>query len=100
MQSSRQRISRVAHKIKDSGPDKLFYKVNGLLMLLIFLLYGWVMWFVVIASFSDPNLINVGQVILWPRGFHLGGYKLAFEYKEIFYLNTTDSHFIVLRYQK
>lgn len=33
------------------------------------------LWFVVIASFSDPDAIAEGKVILWPVQFTLAGYK-------------------------
>lgn len=33
------------------------------------------LWFVIIASFSDPQAISMGKVILWPVDFTLDGYK-------------------------
>ncbi len=71
------------NKIRNSRPDRMFYLVNGCLMLLIFLLYAWPLWFVVIASFSDPDLVTAGQVLAWPKGFHTGGYELITEYRDI-----------------
>ena len=69
--------------IRNSRADRVFYGVNGVLMALTFLLYAWPLWFVLIASFSDPNLVQAGQVLLLPKGFHLGGYKLILEYQDI-----------------
>lgn len=66
-----------------SGADRRFYIINGIVMGTLFLLYAWPLWFVVIASFSDPNLVTSGKVILLPREFHLNGYKLILEYKDI-----------------
>lgn len=40
--------------------------------------------FVVSASFSDPLAVNSGQVVLWPVGFSLDGYKAIVEYPLIF----------------
>ena len=76
--------------IRNSRADRVFYGVNGVLMALTFLLYAWPLWFVLIASFSDPNLVQAGQVLLLPKGFHLGGYKLILEYQDILrgYLNS------------
>lgn len=65
------------------GADRRFYIMNGIVMGAIFLLYAWPLWFVVIASISDPNLVTSGKVILLPKEFHLNGYKLILEYKEI-----------------
>lgn len=44
--------------IRNSRADRVFYGVNGVLMALTFLLYAWPLWFVLIASFSDPNLVQ------------------------------------------
>lgn len=70
-------------RIQDSRADKAFYAVNGVVMVLLFVLYAWPLWFVLIASVSDPNLVQAGEVLLWPKGFHLEGYKLIVEYKDI-----------------
>ena len=32
------------------------------------------LWFVIVASFSDPAAVATGQVTLLPKGFSLGGY--------------------------
>lgn len=33
------------------------------------------LWFVLVASFSDPTQVANGQVSLWPKGFTLAGYS-------------------------
>jgi putative aldouronate transport system permease protein len=71
------------NKIADSRADKTFYRFSGIIMFLVFLLYAWPLWFIVIASFSNPDLVTSGQVWLWPKGFHLGGYRLITQYKDI-----------------
>lgn len=68
---------------RPGGADRRFYMINGIVMGVIFLLYAWPLWFVVTASFSDPNLVTSGKVILLPKGFHLNGYKLILEYRDI-----------------
>ncbi|MEG1687939.1 MAG: carbohydrate ABC transporter permease, partial [Angelakisella sp.] len=70
-------------KLRNSTADRTFHAVNFLLMLFIFLVYAWPMWFVIVASFSDPNLVTSGQVWLWPKGIHFGGYQLVFQNKDI-----------------
>lgn len=69
--------------MKNSRADKVFYITNNVLMLLIFLLFAWPLWFIIIGSFSDPNLVQRGQVLLFPQGFHTGGYSLLLEYRSI-----------------
>ena len=48
------------------------------------------MYFVVIASFSDPNLVESGQVLFLPRAVTLEGYKYIMDDHRIWtgYLNT------------
>lgn len=47
-------------------------------------------YFIIIASFSDPDYINVGQVVFWPKGFNVLGYQKIFENTKIWraYSNT------------
>ena len=36
-------------------------------------------WFVLVASFSDPIYVNSGQLLLFPKGFHTRGYMMVFQ---------------------
>jgi len=65
-----------------------------------YILYGWSLlillitlyplYFIVIASFSDPYAVGNGQVWLWPKGFTLEGYKELLNQSKIWigYRNT------------
>ena len=57
--------------------------------LLIIIVYP--LWFIVVASFSDPFRLYAGQVWLWPKGFTLIGYEMTFADSRIWlgYRNTT-----------
>ena len=57
----------------------LFYFVA--ILLIVAIVYP--LWFVVIASFSDPASITSGEVWLWPKKIDLGGYKELFKQKQI-----------------
>ena len=48
------------------------------------------LYFVVIASFSDPTLVNSGQVLFWPRGISWEGYQELMTYRPLWrgYANT------------
>lgn len=48
------------------------------------------LWYVVIASFSDPRYIGAGQVLLWPMGFTFKGYVALYEETQLWigYRNT------------
>ena len=69
---------RRPNRIRKSRADRIFdaviYTVAGLLTLLA--LYP--MYFILIASVSDPNLVARGDVILFPRGVSLEGYSYLF----------------------
>lgn len=41
------------------------------------------LWYVLIASVSDPGAIAGGEVLLWPVGFNLEGYEKLFATKKI-----------------
>jgi putative aldouronate transport system permease protein len=51
------------------------YVLAGLILVIV--LYP--MWFIVIASFSDPVAVNTGRVVLLPAMFTLDGYKTLLE---------------------
>lgn len=66
-----------------TGADRVFYIVNGIVMGILFFIYAWPLWFIVVSSFSDPNLVTSGKVFLLPKGLHFSGYELILEYKDI-----------------
>lgn len=69
--------------MKKSLSDKIFDVINLLIMLLMLVIFLWPLWFVVIASISDPNLVNMGQVLIFPKGINFDGYVRILEYKEL-----------------
>ncbi len=69
--------------MKSCYSDKIFNVVNVMIMLVLLVVFAWPMWFVFIASFSDPNLVNVGEVLLLPKDINFNGYKLMMEYGPI-----------------
>ncbi len=73
-----------------SYTDKIFNMVNPLLMIIMLFIFVWPLWFVLIASISNPVLVQSGKVLLFPRELQFDGYKAMFEYTELWrgYLNT------------
>ena len=63
-------------KFKKSKGDLIFDICNYVLLTLIVLAVLYPLYFIVIASFSDPNAINTGKVIFYSVGFNLTGYKV------------------------
>ena len=83
------RAANKAHK-KLISADKTFDVANVVIMILLFFIFAWPLWFVVIASFSDPGEVWRGNVILFPKGFSIDSYTEILKYKEIWigYRNT------------
>ncbi len=77
-------------KRKRVNSDSVFDAVNLLIMLILLVVFVWPLWFVVIASVSDPGEVWQGHVILFPRGITLDAYEEVVQYKTIWtgYLNT------------
>lgn len=55
-----------------------FDVVNGLVMLLITITMIYPFWYVLCYSLSDMGLTGGSQLLLWPRGFSLDSYQVAF----------------------
>lgn len=66
-------------KIRDSFGDRIYNVVCFSIVLLLVFLVAYPLWFVVMASFSDPMYVNNGTLLLYPRGFQIDGYKMVFE---------------------
>lgn len=83
-------MAKERHKVKKSGKDKAFEIMLYILSALILLIVLYPLYFVVIASFSDPSAVAGGQVWLWPKGFTLDGYEELLRHDEIWigYKNT------------
>ena len=59
--------------------DRLFDIFNYLVLGLVAVCVLYPLYFIVIASVSDPVAINNGQVAFWPVGFNTTGYEKIFE---------------------
>ena len=68
---------------KRTGQDKRIDFVFSLILVIIGLCCIYPLWFVLIASFSDPNQVALGKVLLWPKGISLDGYKELLLHPEI-----------------
>ncbi|GGF99157.1 sugar ABC transporter permease [Paenibacillus albidus] len=58
--------------------DMWFDTINYVLLTIVMLLVLYPLYFVLNASFSDPDLIYSGEVWLFPKGFTLDGYERIF----------------------
>ncbi|QHT48745.1 carbohydrate ABC transporter permease [Bacillus sp. SB49] len=73
-----------------SREDKIFDVLNLLLITGVCLSVIYPLYFIVIASISDPDAIYAGEVWFWPQDVTLDGYKRIFEDSTIWngYKNT------------
>ena len=79
-----------SRKIKRTPADLAFDIILGALGALIFIVVVYPMYFVVLASFSDPLKVAGGEVWLWTDSFTLYGYQQVWQNARIWigYRNT------------
>ncbi|MGO1408091.1 MAG: carbohydrate ABC transporter permease [Brachybacterium sp.] len=73
-----------------SQEDRWFDRVNTVFLIAVVLVIGYPLWFVLIASVSDPHAVQSGEVWLWPVGLNVDGYARVFAQGSIWvgYRNT------------
>ena len=62
-----------------SREDKVFDAICFAVLTFILLIVAYPLYFVIISSFSDPVRVSQGNVIFYPMGFTLEGYKKVFD---------------------
>lgn len=77
-------------KIKRAKGDLVFDTINTLLLVLVMLVVLYPLYFIVIASFSDPLEVLSGHVIFFSKKVSLEAYKMVFRDAQILtgYRNT------------
>lgn len=75
---------------KMSKSDIVFLFIVYATVILISVIILYPLWFVIIASISDPNLVATGEVLLLPKGITFEGFKYIFRDPRIWsgYYNT------------
>ena len=69
--------------IKRSKSDVIFDGVIFVILTFILLIVAYPLYFIIISSFSSPEKVSSGQVIFYPLGFTLEGYKKVFENDQV-----------------
>jgi ABC-type glycerol-3-phosphate transport system permease component len=84
------RSKRAHTAIRRTGGDVVFDVVNTALITLVIILCAYPIYYTIIASFSDPNAVLTGKVILWPIGLTLESYHTVITYPLVWtgYRNT------------
>ena len=77
-------------KMKLKHEDIGFNTIVTIIIFLFFISVAYPLYFIVIASFSDPSLVGAGKVLLFPKNITLAAYERVMEYKAIWtgYRNT------------
>lgn len=75
---------------RQSLSDMLFDIVNTMFLVITAVIIFYPLYFIVLASVSDPVLVGSGKVILWPKEITLDGYRMVLRNNEIWrgYFNT------------
>ena len=70
--------------------DVLFDVAVRSYLVITFLLIAYPLYFIILASFSNPDAVGAGTVWLYPKGFNLEGYRTIFAHDRIWtgYRNT------------
>lgn len=75
---------------KQSLPDRVFDTVNFIFVTMVLLVIIYPLYYICIASISDPMSIMGGKVMFWPSGINFDGYRKILNYENIWtgYRNT------------
>ena len=76
--------------VKDTLGDKVFYIITYIILGLLALIILYPVYFIIIASISDPDAVLAGKVVLYPVGINFEGYAKILERTDVWtgYFNT------------
>ena len=69
----------MANRIQDTVGDRMFYRVNAILLMLLTLSVLYPIIYVLANSFSSPAAVSSGKVYLWPLDPSVEGYRRVLE---------------------
>jgi len=84
-------LTPAKNRIRDrDASDIIFHTLVVILSILCFIVITYPLWFVVIASISNSNLVNQGKVVFWPQDIRFYGFEQIFQDSRILtgYRNT------------
>ncbi|GGE01463.1 carbohydrate ABC transporter permease [Paenibacillus nasutitermitis] len=65
--------------MRETQFDRIFYIANYLVLSIVMLAILYPLYFIVIASISDPELVSTGNVWIIPKGLNVEGYQNVFK---------------------
>ena len=74
----------------DKGSNIFFYTINNFILLLLAFIVLYPLYFIIIASISDPDAVLAGKVFLYPVNITFSGFSKILEKSDVWrgYLNT------------
>ncbi len=66
--------------IRQSAGDRAFNIVNAVVMTLITIVIVYPLYYVLLASITDPVIVNSGKLLFYPESPYFEGYARAFDY--------------------
>lgn len=77
-------------KVKKSRTDQIFDFFLYFIAVILVIIMLYPMYFIVIASFSNPVDVSAGNIVFLPKGINFKGYKKLLEYPQLWigYKNT------------
>lgn len=79
----RQKEKAALTHINNCTQDKVFMTVLYVVLALVLIVVIYPLLFVLFASMSDPQYVNSGALLLYPKGFNLLGYQQVFRDQRI-----------------
>lgn len=77
------------HAIQSAG-DRTFDLINIILLIVLCAIVVYPLYYVVLASITDPKVVHTGKLLLWPEAPYFKGYQEALAYPQLIsgYTNT------------
>ena len=77
-------------KMKMSKGDRVFTIINAIIMILVCIVVVYPLYYVLLASVTDPVVVNSGKLLLYPEAWYTEGYVTTLEYGPLWtaYKNT------------
>ena len=90
MEKQELKALRKKNKIKESKTDYVYYAICGLILFLLAVVIIYPLYYIVIASVSDPDAVLTGDVWLYPVKVTFSGYMQLFNRNDVWrgYFNT------------
>ena len=76
-------MTKRKNALRDTLGDKIFYAINGFFLLLLALIILYPLYFIIIASISDPDAVLGGEVVLYPVRITMEGFAKIMERRDI-----------------